>query len=328
MNVWRKSTIILRKTQKYRVGEKACFNITLSLRFINVTKMKVAGFTIVRNAVKYDYPVLESIRSILPLCDVFYIGLGQSEDGTKALLDQLESPKIRIIDSVWDDDLRKGGRVLAVETNKVFRQIPAEYDWVFYLQADEVVHEKFYPEIRKAMLKLRDMKRVEGLLFRYRHFYGSYDFFAESDRWYRHEIRIIRNDKDIFSYRDAQGFRKRPNRKLRVKLLDAEIYHYGWVKDPRKMQRKYVDFQKLWHDDRWIEANVVPGEAFPYEAHIEKLSGFTGTHPVVMQKRIAKRNWSFDADPEYRKLSLKNRFRDFVERYTGYRLWEYRNYKL
>ena len=290
--------------------------------------MKVAGFTIVRNAVKYDYPVLESIRSILPLCDVFYIGLGQSEDQTAQLLSQLQSPKIRIFDSVWDDRLREGGQVLAVETNKVFREIPEEYDWAFYLQADEVVHERFHPAIRQSMLDYVGDKSVEGLLFKYRHFYGSYDFIAESPKWYRHEIRIIRNDKRIFSYRDAQGFRMHPNQKLRVKPIDAEIYHYGWVKDPRTMQEKYVDFQKLWHDDRWIEENISRKPTFQYEDHIERLSRFDGSHPLVMQKRIARLNWSFEGHPEFDNLSFKNRIRDFVERYTGYRLWEYKNYEI
>ena len=48
--------------------------------------MKVSGFTFVRNAVKYDYPVVESIASILPLCDEVVVAVGQSEDGTRALI--------------------------------------------------------------------------------------------------------------------------------------------------------------------------------------------------------------------------------------------------
>jgi hypothetical protein len=35
--------------------------------------MKVGGFTFVRNVVKYDYPVVESIRSILPVVDEFIV---------------------------------------------------------------------------------------------------------------------------------------------------------------------------------------------------------------------------------------------------------------
>src|ERR1043165_3550493 len=99
--------------------------------------MKVAGFTIIRNALKYDYPVVEAISSILSLCDVFFVGVGNSEDETRQLIASIGSDKIKIVDSVWDDALRQGGLVLSAETNKVFDAIPAEYDWCFYIQSDE-----------------------------------------------------------------------------------------------------------------------------------------------------------------------------------------------
>jgi len=80
--------------------------------------MFVSGFTFVRNAVKYDYPVEASVRSLLPLVDELIVCLGNSDDTTEALIKSIADPKIKIIHSVWDDSLREGGRVLAVETNK------------------------------------------------------------------------------------------------------------------------------------------------------------------------------------------------------------------
>ncbi|MBM3912615.1 MAG: glycosyltransferase family 2 protein, partial [Sphingomonadales bacterium] len=44
--------------------------------------MKVSGFTFIRNAVLLDYPILEAIRSILPLCDEIVVAVGKSEDET------------------------------------------------------------------------------------------------------------------------------------------------------------------------------------------------------------------------------------------------------
>ena len=94
--------------------------------------MKIAGFTIIRNAIKYDYPVVEAITSILILCDEFYVGVGKSDDDTRNLISSINSEKIKIIDTVWDDNLRQGGAVLAIETNKVFDAIPNDFDWCFY----------------------------------------------------------------------------------------------------------------------------------------------------------------------------------------------------
>ena len=188
--------------------------------------MKVAGFSFVRNAVKYDYPIVEAIQSILPICDAFYIAIGDSEDETEELIKQIESDKLHIINTVWNDSLREGGQVLAVETNKAFDAIPNEYDWCFYIQGDEVVHEDDLASVKAGMQEHLNNPQVEGLLFNYRHFYGSYDYIGDSRRWYRKEVRVIRNNKEIRSYRDAQGFRKN-NQKLKVKPISAYMNHYG-----------------------------------------------------------------------------------------------------
>ena len=210
------------------------------------------------------------------------------------LIKSINSPKIKIIESVWDDNLREGVHVLAVETNKCMGAISPDSDWLFYIQADEVVHEKYLPEIRKSAEQYLNDKRVEGLLFNYTHFYGNYDYVADSRSWYRREVRIIRNDKQIRSYKDAQGFRKN-GRKLNVKLIDAFVYHYGWVKHPKNMQAKQQEFHKLWHDDNWVEKNVLAVDEFDYSI-VDSIKEFTGTHPSVMQQRIANRNWNLTLD--------------------------------
>jgi hypothetical protein len=285
--------------------------------------MKVSCFTIARNAIKYDYPVVEAITSILPLCDEFVVAVGNSEDETLKLIQGIKSDKIKIISTVWDDTLREGGRVLALETDKAFQAIAADRDWVFYIQADEVVHEKYHSAIRQGMEKYKNDKSVEGLLFNYKHFYGSYDYVGESWNWYRREIRIVRNDKSIFSYRDAQGFRKKPNEKLRVKLIDAFIYHYGWVRDPRAMQQKQRAFGSLYHDDAWVDEHVAKANEFDY-GNIDSLELFEGTHPTVMKNRIEQKNWKFDFDVSKKNYSFKEK----LKRMLGFRVGEYKNYQI
>jgi glycosyltransferase involved in cell wall biosynthesis len=289
--------------------------------------MKVSGFTFVRNAVKYDYPILEAIRSILPICDEVVVAVGNSDDETLQLVQSLDSPKVKIIETTWNDDLREGGRVLAVETDKAFAAISPDSDWAFYIQGDEILHEKYLEVVKNAMIKYKNDPRVEGLLFNYLHFYGSYDYVGESLKWYRREIRVIRNRRDIFSYKDAQGFRKKPNDKLRVKYIDATIHHYGWVKHPRSMQGKQLSFNKYWHNDQWMQENVAQVEDYDY-SNIDALAKFHGTHPLVMQKRIAAINWKFSKDPLTNRFKLKDRIKKFVERTTGWRPGEYKNYKI
>ena len=288
--------------------------------------MKIAAFTFVRNAIKYEYPILESISSILPIVDQYIIAVGKSEDNTLALIQSINSPKIKIIESVWDDTLREGGRVLAVETDKALAEITEDFDWAFYLQADEVVHEKDHPAILQACEKFKNDKSIEGLLFKYIHFYGTYQWIGSSRKWYRNEIRIIRPGIGISSYRDAQGFRKHGS-KLMVRPIDANIYHYGWVKHPRAQQLKQETFNKLWHDDHWVKTNVAAVEEFDY-SNAGILAPFRGTHPAVMQARLNDVTWPFTFEVTKVKISLKERISAFIEKLSGWRFGEYKNYKI
>jgi hypothetical protein len=288
--------------------------------------MKVTGFSIVRNALKFDYPIVEAITSILPLCDEFVIAVGKSEDDTLNLIKSIPSSKIKIIETVWDDSLREGGRVLAVETDKAFAAIAADTDWAFYIQGDEVVHEKYHTIIREAMDQWKNDDRVEGLLFNYTHFYGSYDYVGDARRWYRKEIRILKYSKDIRSFRDAQGFRL-GNKIIHVKPVDAYVYHYGWVKPPEFQQAKQQHFHKMWHDDNWVEKNVPKTNHFDY-SQVDSLALFKDTHPAVMQDRINRKNWTFSFDPTKKKFSLKARFLYWVEKKLGWKIGEYKNYRI
>jgi len=288
--------------------------------------MKVVGFTFIRNAVKYDYPVREAILSVLPLCSEVIVAVGNSDDGTRELVEQIAPGRIRIIDTVWDDTLREGGRVLALETDKAYAAVPEDADWAFYIQGDEVLPESDVQTVYTFMHKYKDDPRVDGLLFRYRHFYGSYDYTGSSSSWYRNEIRVVRKRADIYSYRDAQGFRKGDNEKLNVVAMPAYMHHYGWVKEPAAMQRKQENFHKMWHDDAWLEKHVAKAEEFDYSG-IDQLERYTGPHPKVMEARISRKNWKFDYDIAFNRASFKERIKSFLRRYLGLD-FSYRNYRL
>lgn len=289
--------------------------------------MKVSGFTIVRNAIKFDYPVVEAITSILPICDEFIVAVGNSEDETISLIRSIQSPKIKIIETVWDDSLREGGRVLAAETDKAFKAISPDTDWCFYIQSDEIVHEDYLPIIKASMQNYLDNKKVEGLVFNYLHFYGSYDYVGASRKWYKQEVRIVRNLSQIYSYRDAQGFRIDDNRKLNVKPVKAFIYHYGWVKHPKFQQAKQESFHKMWHDDQWMNRNIAKASEFDY-SKIDRLQKFEGTHPSVMQKRIQSQNWKFDFDLSINKTPFKYKALNLLETITGKDIGRYKNFRI
>lgn len=289
--------------------------------------MKISGFTIIRNAVLNDYPITEAIRSILPVVDEMIVLIGDCEDETEILIKNINDPKIKIHHSTWDMSLREGGKVLAVETDKAFKLVAPDSDWAFYIQGDEVIHEQYLPAIKEACAKYKDSKSVEGLLFKYLHFYGTYDYVGDSRRWYHREVRVIRNDKNISAYKDAQGFRV-GRTKLKVKLIDAFVYHYGWVKSPQQMMRKQKNVSRFWHEDSDEWRNYIQQDDFFNFDDFDSLQKFAGTHPAVMKERIEKKNWDIQIDLSKKKFSFKDAMLYRFEKLTGLRPFDFKNYRI
>ena len=289
--------------------------------------MKVTGFTIARNVLKYDYPILESIQSILPICDEFIVLVGESDDNTLEYIKSIKTNKIKIHKSVWNDTLNDGGKVLAVETNKAIKLIDQDTDWCFYIQADEVIHEKYLVPIQRAMQSNIDDIACDGLLFNYEHFFHSYNFISRSSKFYDHEIRLFKNNRGVYSYKDAQGFRMQNNKKLSVRPVDANVYHYGWARPPKKMKAKQQSIMKYFHDQEYIDKFIGEQEEFDYKKVNVFIEKFNGTHPEIMRERISKTNWEVDLR-KYRKRPLfKDLLKSFLRRHLNINL-NYTNYHL
>ncbi len=290
--------------------------------------MRISGFTFVRNAIELYYPVVESIRSILPICDEFVVAAGDSTDGTTELLRSIDDPKIKIIETTWDRSQFVRGATNAQQTNIALDACTG--DWCVYAQADEVVHERYLPGLVERMRTYLDDRRVEGLLFDYVHFFADYDHFHTSHTWYRREVRIVRNNIGVRSWKSAQGFR-RQGEKLHVVHADAAIYHYGWVRPPRHMTRKRVAFLTI-HEGADTARERFPDSNASFDFGLLKgRSQFTGTHPAVMRRRIAEKDWTVEpsAASTQRHDRLSERLLTFAEqRLFGFKIGEHRNYIL
>lgn len=290
----------------------------------------VSGFTFVRNAILLDFPLEASIRSLLPICDEVVVNVGRSDDDTLGLVRALDDPKIRVIESTWD--LARGRSVLADQTDIALRA--CRHPWAVYIQADEVLHEAGAERVRQAIGDSVGDPRVEGLVLRYRHFYGGFDteLFARSA--YRREVRVVRREPacGIHSYSDAQGFRAGPaDRRVRARLVDAEMFHYGWARPTAALDQKDREDERIY---RWSDAErrdrESRGALLPWKPGIRP---FTGTHPAVAASWIAERRAAaagriaprrpLRGVKEWRHAAL-----DLVERVSGARPFEFRNYRL
>lgn len=254
--------------------------------------MKVSAFTICRNAVKFDYPIVEVIRSVLPIVDEFIVNVGQSDDGTLELIRSIGSEHIRIVESFWDDSMKTDGLLFSHQTNIALSHCTG--DWALYLQADEVLHEADHGTIQRAMHDHLANPAVLGFTFRYLHFYGDY---RTVNPWFYHRaVRIIRNDGQVASCGDAVGFWLKADQgylqsvhKERVRASGATIYHYGYVKPARTLLEKMRYQVARHHGDQPgpEQARVLAREAYEFEDY-DIMKTFSGLHPAVMADRIQR----------------------------------------
>jgi hypothetical protein len=295
--------------------------------------MKVSGFSFVRDAVRLDFPLVEAVTSVLPICDEFFIAVGDCSDGTVELLESIDSKKLNIIHTTWDPKLFVRGAINAQQTNVALGRCTG--DWAFYIQADEVLHEKYHSTVLEQMEKNLERREVEGLLFDYVHFWGSYDRYHTSHNWYSKEVRVIRNGIGTKSWRSAQSFRN-DGRKLKVVHSGAEIYHYGWVRDPAVMKTKQKALDSLHHDKDWVDRKHPEPEGAELDyGDLRKLAKFTGTHPAVMEKRITSKSWAAPlegkkiARAKHKHETLRMRLLTFLEnKILGRKVAEGKNYIL
>jgi hypothetical protein len=285
----------------------------------------LSGFTLVRNAVKLDFPIVPAIRSVLEVCDEVVVNVGKSEDDTRDLVAAVKDPRVRILDTEWD--FTKKNIMLSIETQRAMDACRGS--WGIYIQADEVLHERGAYILKEKVAEWDRDERVEGLLVRYLHFYGGFDQIATSRRWYRREVRCIRLGKDIRPYQGAQGFRVGPSyRKIRARPTDAEMFHYGWAR-PAKAIKEKLEISKTiypWGRER-LEREL---QRLDLE-WIPLLKPFRGEHPRAALQWIRDRAADPDriVGPRHFKLEhLRFYFSDWIERMTGARVFEFRNYRL
>jgi hypothetical protein len=285
----------------------------------------LSGFTIVRNAVKLDFCIVPAVHSLLAVCDEVVVNVGESEDETRDIVASIGDPRVRILDSKWDFSRRN--EMLGQETLKAMQACRGS--WGIYIQADECLHEDGARILKETVAACDGDERVEGLLVKYLHFYGGFDTVATSRRWYRREVRCVRLGKDIRPYQGAQGFRVGAEyRKIRARVTDAVMYHYGWARPARAIKEK-LEISKTIYP--WQRPRLEQEKARGYLDWIPLLKPFTGAHPRAARDWVAARAH----DPEriigprhLRPMDLRYYASAVIERLTGVRVFEFRNYTL
>lgn len=293
-----------------------------------MNKPRISGFTFIKNGLTLGYPILESIQSIQSLCDEVIINVGfdrpelTQDDGTyEYLRDHLPQSKYIFLKNYWDPEVQKGGLILSQQTNLALTKCRGSF--CQYIQGDEVIHENDLPLIEQGVQEMEKRKEIEGLAFNYLHFHGNVDVIKHTRNIYRREVRLIRHESDIVSHGDAQGFRHRSGEKIKAMKTSARIFHYGWARAEKVMEKKIKVMDKLYHGKNF------EAQDFQYK-RIWGLQKFSDSHPLVMKEWIEKNKnpldiMSLKLDLHWADLGLM--LSDAIEKFTGYRPGEFRNFK-
>ena len=202
------------------------------------------------------------------------------------------------------------------------------HPWGLYVQADEVLHEGGGPAIVAAITAVDADPTIEGIAVRYRHIFGNPDREAVSRKWYRREVRGVRLGAQfaVHPFRDAQGFRVGPSdRPIRARLADAEMFHYGYVRSAAALRGR-AGIDRALYPDRAFDADD-PANLWWFPG----IRPFHGTHPSVAADWLARRADDPDrrvSPPRFKLEHLRFYASDLIERMTGWRPFEFRNYRL
>jgi hypothetical protein len=289
--------------------------------------MKISGFTFIRNGCALGYPFVPSIRSLLPLCDEIIVNVPRSTDDTLARVKAINHPKLRVVESEWDETDRIAGRLLSHHTNLALSQ--CQGDWCVYIQGDEALHESSVAAMRASMEREHHNPAVQGLLVDYTHFYGSYWTCVYSFGWYYKEVRVVRRDSNIRSVGDAQGFRTPNGQKLRVKNSGGQYFHYGFALEPSQMRAKKTNLVQLYLKDAPLNT---PADRTPnfYDPD-QKVRPFKGSHPAVMRQIVANAHWTYHSRSPLIRFRRNYFWEDIaliLKRCTGITLGVHKNYRL
>lgn len=288
-----------------------------------ITAPPVSGFTIVRNATLLDFPLEASIRSLLPGVDELVVNVGVSDDDTLDRVQAIGETRIRIVESHWDTSL--GHAMLASETARAMSA--CQHPWGLYIQADEVLEDGGAQRLREQIARHDGNSRVEGIAVEYLHFYGGFDTMASNRRWYRREVRAVRLDPAlaIHSFRDAQGFRVgNDDRRIRAAASDVVMHHYGWARPAWALAAKRAADNEIYH---WRGKMDQARPLLPWFPGIRR---FSGVHPAVIREWLAARrtDQQLISAAHFEREHLRLLASNAVERLTGWRPFEYRNYTL
>lgn len=252
----------------------------------------LGGYTVIRNGISLDYCWEEAVRSLLGVCDSVVICDSDSTDGTRQVMDEWakSEPKIKICNWAWPEPVGRSHNWFVEWFNYAREHLHT--DWQLMVDADEVVHEDSYDEIRRAV---RDNK---ALICRRLNFWKDHRHLIPPGHCCGHEV-IRVGPQRMWLPTDCPDLRAKEISSV-AEMSNVQVYHYGFIRKPAAFFKKERLLQKYYfnsYDPRLERAQVkqeANGSNWMENCEVgyqDKLIQFEGSHPLVAHKWLHERGY-------------------------------------
>lgn len=204
---------------------------------------------IIKNGITQGYPFWESLKSCLPFANEIVISEGNSSDETATYINKFASiygsasgngPTIRLFRDEWTKGQSGNGEIISIISEKNMRR--CTYNWIYYLQADEIVHEGNVDFIKSIASK--NSRRYNAVEFYFWHFLGSWNP-VKSGAAYHEAIRMVKNNPKIKLMGDGWTFEGDVSPVCKSVNVPHPLFHLGWV-FPHNCDQKHLEHGKIY----------------------------------------------------------------------------------
>lgn len=236
----------------------------------------ITGITLIRNGVTLGYPFEQAISSLAELCSQVIVNVDPGSDTTLQAVRGLRKkyPHIQILDSVWNMKNTGDGSELAHQANKILDQCDIKNEWITYMQADEMIHQKDHFQLKEFICELPDnYSQIE--------LYRTYFYQDLRVRLLQDEIwlgRIFRRGTHRVGG-DGMWLDRQFGEVIRSAFW---IYHYSRMGREEKVNSRLRNLDSLFHEKEVVDSFT----PFTYaEAGKGKeLASYKGSHPEGIQE--------------------------------------------
>lgn len=250
----------------------------------------LAGCVCIRNGFDLDFPWIQAVESLLPVCDEVVICDGESEDSTQAYARNWSKrePKINLCVYPWPKP--KGDADFWVTWLNYARE-HIKSDWHFQLDADEILHEKSYDELRE-FTKRKALK--SGIVTRWNFWQDTAHTIPEGVCLGKHVVRVAPSNIWLAS----DGPHPKGSEASQISQnTGIEIFHYGFLRHPEAFFKKERALQGFFfdtYDQRLADAEKFEGNWMTKEGVTgweNRLDEYHGKHPEVIKGWLKQRGY-------------------------------------